>query len=73
MADSGLPGRDTGHALVIETDAPLARRCAERGLLVGDLVEGWSGGAPRRGIILDYGGHEPEPVRRALRIVVALL
>lgn len=65
--------QDTGHLLVIETPPLVAARwreaAAAKGLLVGDLADGWAGGSPRAGIVVDYGGHEPARVRRALRLL----
>lgn len=64
---------DTGHLVVIETDDDAARRWREalraRGLLVGDLADGWAGGEARAGLVVDYGGHDPDRVRRAMRLI----
>lgn len=64
---------DTGHLLVVAmagADAARARdECRRRGLLVTDLADGWAGNPGLTGLLLNYGGHEPAEVRRAVAVL----
>lgn len=66
--------RDTGHLLVLEMPADGATRlreeCRRRGLIVASLADGWAGNPGLTGLLLNYGGHEPADVRRAVATLV---
>ena len=64
---------DQGRILVIERPAGQASavlaQCAERGLLLGDLADGWSGTPGSTGVVLAYGNVDPVDLARALVIL----
>ena len=65
---------DTGHLLVLEMPAGAASRaredCRRRGLILADLADGWAGNPGLTGLLLNYGGHEPAAVRRAVDLLI---
>ncbi|MHA6525964.1 MocR-like pyridoxine biosynthesis transcription factor PdxR [Tessaracoccus sp. G1721] len=65
---------DTGHLLVLEMPADAAARvrddCRRRGLILTDLADGWAGNPGLTGLLLNYGGHEPAAVRRAVDMLI---
>jgi len=70
-----LPGAvDGGRLLVIDLPGEAAetvrRRCADRGVLVGDLAVGWAATTPRTGVLVDYGGVEAAVLGPALEVLV---
>lgn len=64
---------DTGHLLVLEMPGDAAGRvreeCRRRGLLLADLADGWAGNPGLAGLLVNYGGHEPGDVRRAMALL----
>lgn len=78
VARAGLPGAvDAGGVLVIETAAAerdrLIAAAAERGVLLGDRAEGWSGPSDRHGVVAAYDGLELASVARALEVLAEVL
>jgi len=41
-----------------------------RGLILADLADGWAGNPGLTGLLLNYGGHEPAAVRRAVDLLI---
>ncbi len=73
-----LPGAvDQGRTLVIECpadrSAQILARCAERGVLLGDLADGWSGSPGSTGVALDYGYVMPAALEGALAVLQDVL
>lgn len=73
-----VPGAvDQGRLLVLERPAAQAaavlERCARRGLLLGDLADGWSGTPGSTGVVLAYGNVGPADLARALDILREVL
>lgn len=65
---------DTGHLLILEMrrdDAVRIREnCRRGGLLVADLADGWADNPGLTGLLVSYGGHDADEVRRALAIIL---
>ena len=73
-----IPGAvDQGRILVVERSAAQAAAiiaaCADRGVLLGDLADGWSGAPGGTGVVLAYGNLAPTELARALAIVEKVL
>ncbi|SDB86964.1 DNA-binding transcriptional regulator, MocR family, contains an aminotransferase domain [Raineyella antarctica] len=69
-----IPGAvDQGRLLVVERPAARAAAilaaCADHGVLVGDLADGWSGTPGSTGVVLAYGNADPGALAGALQIV----
>ncbi|QGF24304.1 PLP-dependent aminotransferase family protein [Raineyella fluvialis] len=73
-----IPGAvDQGRMLVVERPPEVAAAvlagCAERGLLLGDLADGWSGTPHSTGVVLGYGAVDEAPLARGLTILEDVL
>ena len=77
-AMEGIPGAvDQGRILVVQRSAAqtgeIIAACADRGVLLGDLADGWSGAPGGTGVVLAYGNLAPTELARALAIVQEVL
>lgn len=75
---AGVPGVvDQGRVLVVERPSAEAKdvlaACARRGLLLGDLADGWSGAPASTGVVLAYGNVDQTTLGRALAILREVL
>lgn len=68
---------DSGHLLVLELAQARADRvraeCASHGVQIADLSQGWAGGVPRHGVLLNYGGHCPADIAAASSALTRVL
>lgn len=73
-----IPGAvDQGRLLVVERPAAEAAAvlagCAQRGVLLGDLADGWSGAPGSTGVVLAYGNIAPGGLAGALEVLQQVL
>ena len=73
-----LPGAvDLGRLLVLELPEDEAHtvlaECARRGVLLGDLADGWSRWPRSRGVVLNYDAVDPATLARALEVLAGSL
>lgn len=72
-----LPGLvSAGHTVVVEADAAATRRMhaalQARGVVAGNLADGWTGPARRHGLVIAPSQATPQQLRRVLEVIASV-